>query len=131
VQTPDPGFAYTDLMLDPNDPKTGLRVSRTLGIAAMICLFAGALTPARAGGQTRGFVCANGQAFTARLLEGSAIVRTKQARLELPRKASSVGVKYSSTSATLIIDDSFASLVGRDLQRFERCSATSSLVNLR
>jgi hypothetical protein len=118
-------------MLDPNDPKTGVRVSRMLGVAAMICLFAGALTPARAGGPTRGFVCANGQAFTVRLLERAAIVRTKEGRLELPRKASSVGVKYGSSSATLIIDDSFASLVGRDLQRFDRCFATSSLANLR
>jgi hypothetical protein len=118
-------------MLDPNDPRTGRRVARLLGFAAMACLLAAAVSPARAVGTTRSFKCAHGKAFTARLSEQAARVDTGSTKLLLPRKASSIGTKFGSPSATLIIDEDFASLIGRDLQRFERCYATSSYARLR
>jgi len=118
-------------MLNVDDPRTGTRVARLLGLAAIFCLFAAALSPARAGPQTRSFKCAYGQNFTARVTAKAARVQAGPAQLELKRKPSSFGTKYGSPSATLIIDEEFASLVGRDLQRFERCYATSSFAKLR
>lgn len=118
-------------MLDPNDPRTGRRVARLLGFGAMVCLFAAAVSPARAVGATRSFKCADGKRFTARVSEKAARIDTGSNSFLLPRKASSIGTKFGSPSATLIIDEDFASLIGRDLQRFERCYATSSYARLR
>lgn len=121
---------YTPVMLNPNDPQTGRRVARLLGIGAVACLFAAAVAPARAG-ELRSFKCAHGGAFTARISDKAVRVDTGSRSLLLPRKASSIGTKFGSPSATLIIDEDFASLIGRDLQRFERCYATSSFAKLR
>jgi hypothetical protein len=118
-------------MLDTNDPRTGRIVAQMLGFGALASLFAAAVAPARAEGTTRSFKCAHGLAFTARLSEGAAQINTGSNKFLLPRKASSIGAKFGSPSATLIIDEDFASLIGRDLQRFERCYATSSYARLR
>jgi hypothetical protein len=118
-------------MLDTNDPRTGRIVARLLGFGALVSLFAAAVAPARAVGTTRSFKCAHGMAFTAQLSEKAARISTGSNSFLLPRKASSIGVKFGSPSATLIIDEDFASLIGRDLKRFERCYATSSFAKLR
>jgi hypothetical protein len=106
-------------------------VAQLLGFGALVSLFAAAVAPARAEGTTRSFKCSHGKAFTARLSEKAARVNIGSDIFLLPRKTSSIGAKFSSPSATLIIDEDFASLIGRDLQRFERCYATSSFAKLR
>lgn len=102
-----------------------------IGTVALLCLGVAAVMPARAASLNRSFACANGQKFAVAVADGTASVRTANAAFQLPRKTSSIGIKFVSPSTTLIMDHDFASLVGRDLPRFERCYATSPLANLR
>jgi hypothetical protein len=67
------------------------------------------------------FQCADGRTFAVARTPRSAIVELGQDRLELSRRRSSIGEKYSSKTATLIIDGDFAVLVTRQLNDLRAC----------
>lgn len=67
------------------------------------------------------FRCAGDRTFTVMRTPRSAIVELGQDRLKLSRRRSSIGEKYSSKTATLIIDGDFAVLVTRQLNGLRAC----------
>ena len=80
-----------------------------------------------AAGGSRRYSCANGGGFTIRLSDGAAVVRAGQSVHVLPRKPSSLGQRFASPTATLIVDGNFAALIGKNLPRFGRCYAANGL----
>lgn len=79
--------------------------------------------PARAARATTLFKCAGHMSFTVQRDEASAIVIHSGIRYELPRRKSSIGERYASDSATLIVDGEMAAFVGRTILNLDFCRA--------
>lgn len=119
------GFGYVaGMTADPPGWKFGRR--EALALAGLLASGLHAPAFAAAGGSSR-YSCANGGGFTIRLSEGAAVVRAGQSVHVLPRKPSSLGQRFASPDATLIVDGNFAALIGKDLPRFGRCYAAHGL----
>ena len=67
------------------------------------------------------FECAGQQKIDVHLWPGRATLVTSIGRFDLTARPSSIGRKYSSDAATLIIDDEFAAFVTKDQDGFRDC----------
>jgi hypothetical protein len=65
--------------------------------------------------------CAGERFFTVDRTSSNAIVHYAERRFELARRPSSVGQKYASTSATLIVDGDFAVFVADHVLDLQAC----------
>ena len=91
-----------------------------LAQAAMICV--GGCSSAAAPEVTASiYECADGRWFSVRSHEGKATILYEDQHFSLPRRPSSIGVKYASPEATLIIDGKFAVFVMEADVGPERC----------
>jgi len=76
-----------------------------------------ALAPAAAAApatERRAYRCLDETTFTLSLSPDQAIVRFKDKEYRLPRRPSSIAVKYADKSATLYLDRDFAAFVAED-----------------
>jgi hypothetical protein len=65
--------------------------------------------------------CQDGRSFSVDRNRNNALVRHSDERYNLSRKPSSLGVKYASTDATLIVDGQFAAFVTETTSDLNRC----------
>lgn len=65
--------------------------------------------------------CHDGRWFTVARNHNSASIRYADTSYNLSRRPSSLGMKYSSAEATLIIDHQFAAFVTETLMDLEQC----------
>ena len=65
--------------------------------------------------------CHDGQRFSVDRNSQTALIRYANNRYSLSRRPSSLGVKYSSAEATLIIDGQFAAFVTETVMDLENC----------
>ena len=60
------------------------------------------------------FVCLDDSKFTVSISSEMAIVRFKDGEYRLPRRRSSIAIKYATEQATLYLDGEFAAFVSED-----------------
>ena len=84
-----------------------------MALSALLGLIAAA-APAGAGTETRSYRCFDDSSFTMVLNSSEAIVRFKDGEYRLPRKPSSIAIKYADARATLYLDHDFAAFVADD-----------------
>jgi len=60
------------------------------------------------------YVCLDNSVFTLRTTEDLAIVRFRDGEYRLPRRSSSIAIKYATEEATLYVDGEFAAFVADD-----------------
>ena len=71
------------------------------------------------------YVCEDGRSFSVKRDERAASILYTDTRYSLPRRPSSIGVRYASPEATLIIDGNFAALVTETIVDLQSCRATA------
>jgi membrane-bound inhibitor of C-type lysozyme len=98
---------------------TRLKVAGGL-IAAVLSLLGAAQAHAAPSTALR-YQCAPGQNLVVSRTDGRAVVRFIDKTYELRRKRSSIGIKYSSATATLIIDGPSAVFVAEDRLQLGAC----------
>jgi hypothetical protein len=96
-----------------------------------------AITPAAAGatatqatsiaGDETHFVCEQGGSFTVSRSGTTALVRFGDGGYRLERRRSSIGERFSSLGATLIIDGDFAAFVAEDRLDVSGCTSTATI----
>lgn len=91
---------------------------------ALFSVHAGATGKGRGPATTR-FACDGGITFEVSYVRGGAWVTTAGGRWLLRQGRSSIGRRYSSPSATFILDDDRAALVGLPGGPFRRCLAAA------
>lgn len=67
------------------------------------------------------YACANNLGFEVRYAETLALVTTAKSNYSLPQIESSIGRRYTSATAALMVDDDSASLVIDGEPRYLRC----------
>ena len=86
------------------------------------CLAAGcAAGPAAAGESATIFACEHGRIFAVERLDGAVRVTTGAGSFALGARPSSIGLKFASGAATLILDEDRAALNGLPGGPFRRC----------
>lgn len=70
------------------------------------------------------FRCAGAQSFTVERDDRSAILIYSGVRHELPRRSSSIGERYATSDATLIIDGEMAAFVTSSVINLDFCRAS-------
>lgn len=71
------------------------------------------------------FRCAADRSFTVQRDDASAVVIYSGVRYELPRRKSSIGERYGSSSATLIVDGEMAAFVSGTVLNLDFCRAVT------
>ena len=73
------------------------------------------------------FQCSAGLSFQVQIHDGGrvAAVRTSTREFVLSKKATSIGVRFSSREATLIIDGNFAAFVADEEREYSHCEAAA------
>jgi hypothetical protein len=84
-----------------------------MALSALLGLIALA-APAGAETETRSYRCFDDSSFTLLLTTTEAVVRFKDGEYRLPRKPSSIAIKYADAKATLYLDHDFAAFVADD-----------------
>ena len=64
--------------------------------------------------QVSTYVCLDDSVFTVSASDQMAIVRFKDAEYRLPRRKSSIAIKYATEQATLYLDGDYAAFVAED-----------------
>lgn len=106
-----------------------MRISRDrlVQLVLILVLSSGCSTrAAQAQGSVTLFRCAGGQSFTVERDDRSAIVIYSGVRHELPRRSSSIGERYATGDATLIIDGDMAAFVTRSVMNLDFCRASGA-----
>jgi hypothetical protein len=67
------------------------------------------------------YVCSDGRSFTVVRDAQHATVQFADGRYRLVRRSSSIGPKYASNDATLLIDGDFAAFVTKSVTNLESC----------
>lgn len=75
--------------------------------------------------EDRRFACASGAAFAVENSGTVAVVRFDDGSYRLQRRPSSIGEKFASPQATLIIDGDFAAFVAEDRLDVDGCTAAA------
>ena len=102
---------------------------RGLASAVLVVVHASACSADHAEAATTRTVyrCAGSQSFMVARDARSALVEYSGARYVLPRRGSSIGERYATRAATLIIDGDMAVFVSTSATNLEFCRATSPL----
>jgi len=109
--------------------RTGLAVSSTLFLslaatAGIIPTAAAAAGPAESKARIGHFECRNGRSFDVRLTGKLAAVELDGRSYLLQSRPSSLGAKFTSSSATLIIDGTLGAFVAADKFDLQGCRST-------
>jgi len=102
------------------------------GLAAAIIFLGSAACSAehaQAARATTRFNCAGDRSFTVQRDDASAVVTYSGVRYELPRRRSSIGERYASSSATLIIDGEMAAFVSGTVLNLDFCRAAGGAIS--
>ena len=75
--------------------------------------------------RTATYACSDGRSFTVRRDDERASIQYADGRYSLSRRPSSIGTKYASPEATLIIDGDFAAFVTETVVDLEGCHEAS------
>lgn len=102
---------------------------RALAPALLVLVHASACSAEDADAATTRTVyrCAGNQSFTVARDARSALVEYSGARYVLPRRSSSIGDRYATRAATLIVDGDMAVFVSTSATNLEFCRATTPL----
>ena len=104
-----------------------LQSDRLVQLVAILLLSPGCSTQAaQAAKSVTIFRCAGAQSFTVERDDHSAIVLYSNARYELPRRSSSIGERYATSDATLIIDGEMAAFVTSSVMNLDFCRASGA-----
>ena len=101
--------------------KMRLKIAAALLVAALSTLAAGSASAAEASSSTVRYLCEPRQNFVVTRAEDTAIVQFVGRRYELRRGSSSIGRKYLSDKAALIIDGKSAVFVAEDRFQLGTC----------
>ena len=100
-------------------------MSISVRLVASALLVGGCSAPVSPNVATSRYVCNDGRSFSVQRDEDSASILYTDSRYSLPRRPSSIGIKYESPEATLIIDGKFAALVTETIVDLQACRATT------
>lgn len=108
---------------------TRIKIAAALLFAVLSTLGAGHAAAAAAApfGSAKRYICTPAQNFVVTRSKAAASVQFTNRRYELRRKASSIGEKYISGEAALIIDGKSAFFVAEDRFQLGTCVETMSL----
>ncbi len=109
--------------------RTRLAISSTLFLslaasAGIIPTGVAAAAPAESKARIGHFQCQNGRSFDVRLTGNVAAVELDGRSYLLQSRPSSLGAKFTSSSAALIIDGTFGAFVATDFFDLQGCSST-------
>ena len=99
-----------------------MRLYFSLAICTPLIFLAGCSAVAGPQSPTSVFRCDGGRWFTVNRDANTASIRYADERYSLARRPSSLGIKYSSPEATLIIDGRFAAFATETVVDLEQCS---------
>ncbi len=99
-----------------------MRLSFSLALRTPLIVLAGCSGVAGPQATTSIYRCDDGRWFSVNRDANTASIRYADERYSLSRRPSSLGVKYSSAEATLIIDGRFAAFVTETVVDLDRCS---------